>query len=395
MGGLRRAVAVGLAVVLLTAGCRPTAPRASVSAAPARPQWRSAQLPAPPGPPGRLMLRDLTVCAGRWFLVGAVATADGGTRPAAWTSVDAGSWTALPVAGTSFYGRLSVLYAAACRDGRLVALGAKSGGVHGNPRVVGWRLDGFRLVEVPAPFELFGGPEAVDVSRLAGGPAGWLIVGSRTTGAAAWVSADAARFDLLAGAPGLASDDGGRTWAFDAVADGPGWLAVGCLYRPGRIDPDPLAWRSADGRVWRRVAVPTGGGWGQLERVVRSGGAVVAVGRRDDGFGAWRDGGDGWVAAGRFGVVGGAGVSSVRALAAVGGSLLAATSDGSAHTLWTSADEGRTWRSVAGPGVPMPAGGDRGIALAGAGDRVVLAVDDGGRSGLWVTASGALADRPG
>ncbi|GAA2706427.1 hypothetical protein ACFY2R_21680 [Micromonospora olivasterospora] len=128
-------VLVGCAVLL--AGCR-SAEGPAPAPEPVRPEWRAVDLPAPPGGPGRLVLRDAVACGGRWFAVGAVADASGGTRPAAWSSGDGISWSALPVRGETFYGRQHVLYAAACRDGRVAALGAQVGGVHGNPRTGTW-----------------------------------------------------------------------------------------------------------------------------------------------------------------------------------------------------------------------------------------------------------------
>ena len=77
-------------------------------------------------------------------------------------------------------------------------IGSRSGGAHGNPRVTSWyqRADG-ALVDMQAPFELYGGPEAVSVRRVVAGPSGWLIAGNRLSGAAVWVSADATDFRIV------------------------------------------------------------------------------------------------------------------------------------------------------------------------------------------------------
>ncbi|GAB3940705.1 hypothetical protein GCM10027614_24810 [Micromonospora vulcania] len=196
---VRRVVAVFGILALLLGGCdgsgTPTDARSTGAGSTApeppalRPQWQSLTLPAPPGGAGRLLLRDATACAGRWFLTGGVADASGGTRPAAWTSVDGTTWTVVPVLADSFYGRQNVLSSVACREGKAAVIGAKVGGAHGYPRVSTWRqrADG-ALVEVQASFETYGGPKAVNVSELAAGPSGWLIVGNRTAGAASWVS---------------------------------------------------------------------------------------------------------------------------------------------------------------------------------------------------------------
>ena len=369
--------------VLLAGGCQGRA--AEEPAKPVHPQWQRLTLPAPPGEPGRLMLRDITACAGRWYVVGAVATAQGATRPAAWTSTDAQSWSSLAFVPESYYGRQNVLYSAACRDGRLAVIGAKSGGAHGSPRVSTWqqRADG-SLVEVAARFELYGGPAAVNVGRMAGGPAGWLIAGNRSSGAAAWVSPDSAAFEIVEAAPELATDGRGVTWAFDAIATPGEWLMVGGVLPAGRIDRDPIAWTSPDGRVWRRLPAPATSEYEELQRVALIGGTAVAVGLRGRAFGAWRRGDGGWEAVGGFGAAGTSGVPAVTGLTVAGDQLLAATSDGTAHALWSSPDGGRSWRSMVAP-VAMPAGADRDVNLLALADRVLLLVDDGLGGAVWWT----------
>ncbi|HEY0701051.1 MAG TPA: hypothetical protein VGD43_24970, partial [Micromonospora sp.] len=319
-----------------------------------------------------------------WFLVGAVAGADGATRPVAWTSADGAGWTPLVPTPRSPYGVENVLYAAGCRDGRLAAVGAKSGGVHGNPRVSSWRQTADRsLVEVPAEFELFGGPRAVNVGRVAGGPAGWLIAGNRVAGAAVWTSPDAGGFRLLEGTPGLATDATGRTWAYDVTAPSSGgWLVVGSLTRTGRTDSDPVTWTSTDGATWRRDVLADTPESEDLQRVARLDGRTAALGLRGDGFGVWIGGPDGWQRAGGFRPASVTGALSVSSLTAAPGWLVAAVAAGAEHSLWASADQGRSWRPVAAP-VDTPAGGDRAVAVAAAGARLLLLVDDGRSSQLF------------
>ncbi|MEV4657513.1 hypothetical protein [Micromonospora sp. NPDC049301] len=391
---VRRVFAVFALLALLVSGCDgPAGPSGgagpSADASPAlRPGWQPLTLPAPPGGAGRLLLRDAAACAGRWFLVGGVADTAGGTRPAAWTSVDGATWTVVPVRADSFYGRQNVLLSVACRDGKAAVIGAKVGGAHGYPRVSTWRqgADG-ALVEVQASFETYGGPTAVNVSRLVAGAPGWLIVGNRSAGAASWVSSPAAaEFALVEGAPELASDGAGVTWAFDAVAAPPGWLAVGGLLPAGRIDRDPAVWSSPDGRSWRRTVLPGGPEYEELQRVALVGPVPVAVGLRGATFGAWRQEAAGWVAGGAFGRRAGAGVPGVSSLVAAGDRLVAAVTDGVRHSVWVSADRGGSWREVAMP-LDVPSGADRDVALVAVGDRWWLAADDGSRPGLWWAAA--------
>lgn len=393
---VRRLAAALVVPVLLGAGCsagggpRPDPSPADPSPTPAasRPEWRPVPLPPPPGSPGRPAPRAAVACGDRWYVVGAVAGADGETRPAAWTSTDTRAWQSLRLTPKTYYGERNVLHTAACRGGRLVAVGGKNGGAHGNPRVSSWRelADG-SLLEVTAPFELYGGPQAVNVGRLASGPSGLLIVGNRMTGAAVWTSSDATRFDIHEGVPELASDARGETWAADAVATPGGWLVVGGLVGAGRTDRDPLVWTSPDGRSWRRVGVPATTEYDELQRVTLSGDTPVAVGPYGRAFGAWRAAAGGWVAAGRFGVPAATGVPLVRSLAPVdGGAVVAAVSDGTRHGLWTSVDQGDGWRPVVAP-AEMPAGADRDVAVAGGPGGLLLVIDDGRAGRLWFAAA--------
>ncbi|MGS2615205.1 hypothetical protein ACVCAH_11865 [Micromonospora sp. LZ34] len=385
----RRLVAVLGVLAVLLAGCERSTAHDGDNLQPVSPAWQPLTLPAPPGAPGRLLLRDAVTCAGRWYVVGGVADAAGATRPAAWTSGDGSSWRTLPIVADSFYGKQNVLYSVGCRDGVAAVVGAKVGGAHGYPRVSTWRQRGDgALIEVAASFETYGGPKAVNVSRLTGGPAGWLIVGNRSSGAAAWVSPDAADFAIIEGAPELASDARGVSWAFDAVAGRQGWLAVGGVLPKGRIDRDPAVWTSPDGRSWQRTTLPGSADYEELQRVVLAGDTAVAVGLRGRSFGAWwQEPGGGWVAAGGFGQLGPGGVPSVSALVASGGRLLAAVSDGARHSVWTSSDRGGSWHEVV-PATQLPAGADRDVSLVAAGDRWWLAADDGTRGALWWAVAG-------
>ncbi|MBX7264616.1 hypothetical protein KIF24_00100 [Micromonospora sp. Llam7] len=385
-GGRRLLLAAcGLLAVLLV-GC-PAPARRDADPGPLRMDWQQVRLPSPDGA-GRILLRDLAACEGRWYAAGAVAEDSGDTRPAVWSSRDGAVWTPVPVVADSYYGRRSVLFSIACRDGAVAAVGGKVGGAHGNPRVSTWwqRGDG-TLVEVAASFELYGGPRAVNVSRLAAGPAGWLIVGNRSSGAAAWVSPDAAEFTLVEGAPELSTDEQGVTWAFDALGGPAGWLAVGGVLLPGRIDRDPVVWTSADGRDWRRTVLPGTGEHEELQRVVLVDGTPVGVGLRGRAFGAWRLADAGWVTGGGFGRVG-AGVPSVGAVTASAGRVMAVVSDGERYGGWLSTDGGDGWRPVELPAA-APVGAGRAVSLAAVGQRWWLAVDDGTGTSLWIGHSAA------
>ncbi len=330
------------------------------------------------------VLRDAVRCGKRWWVVGALQAAGGDPRPAAWDSADGRTWhsvTIVPHPG-SFYGPRNVLYSVACANGRVAAIGAQSGGAHGNPRTSTWyqRPDG-ALAEVPAPFELYGGDEAVDVGRIAGGPGGFLIAGNRTSGPAAWLSRDGTRFVRYeVGEKGALARDG-------AVLDGR-YVLIGAAAPASGQGAGGAVWESADGRRWARSSVEAV----ELQRLTTFRGDLIAVGQRGDAFAAWQRVGGKWPAlgggesrgsewsgsessggrtqTGGEGSAGGFGRATptgVRSLTVAAGSLVA-----SADRVWSSSDGG-SWAELAVPAGPIAvAGSDDALLLIGA-DRAWLA----------------------
>ncbi|MEV4121007.1 hypothetical protein [Micromonospora sp. NPDC049645] len=392
---VRRAIAVFGVVVTLLAGCR--AAENERLPQPVRPRWEMAVLPVPPGSPGRLIVRDVTACAGRWYAVGAVGAPDGGTRPAAWRSADGREWTPLLSRPSSYYGERAILYAVGCHEGRIAVIGARAGGAHGNPRVRTWRQDADGgLREVSAEFELYGGPEAVSASRIAGGAGGWLIAGARTGGAAVWRSPDASGFELVDRAAQLASEAGLTTLATDAVAVPEGWLVGGGGRPAGRADRDPFVWFSASGVTWTRLALPATGEDEIVQRLVRVGSSVYAVGVRGSGFQAWvREstgavpGAGTWRALGSFGATGAGAVAGVESAAGGGGAVLAMTVAADGHRLWRSDTGGSSWLPVVLP-ADVSAGGDTSAAATMWDGRMVVTVDDGVAAKVWFAPLGPV-----
>ena len=220
-----RHLAAAVAVVLLATACTDSEPETKPTLEPLEVAWQEATLPRPPGAAGRIAVRDATSCAGTWYVVGGVFPADpsADTRPAAWSSQDGKTWTSLRLDPQGYWAQRAVFSSVACGAGEIAMVGAQSGGAHGNPRVTTWyRRDDGVFTDVVAAFELYGGPRAVTVGRIAGGPEGWLIVGARTSGAAVWLSEDATDFRLVDDDPALSSDDSIDTLARDEVYDGHG-----------------------------------------------------------------------------------------------------------------------------------------------------------------------------
>ena len=387
-----RAVTCLLALLggLVAAGCDDDPPRRR--AEPERWAWREVTLPAPANAGEHLVIRDVTVCDGTWYVVGAMATSSGDTRPAAWRSADGASWQTITMTPLTFWGKQHVMYSAACRGALLAAMGAKRGGAHANPRTSSWHTDaGGGMTEMIDAYTLFGGPDALNVSKLVAGPDGWMIAGNRLTGAAAWTSPDGSNFTLRSNLPQLKSDPEWNTYALDTVADGRGWTLVGGASRPGRIDRDPAAWSTTDGASWQRAIVPGSAAYEEFQRAVRTDAGLVAAGLRGDVFGAWQRRDDGWHEAGQFGTVQAKQTSGPIRVGAVGSlaagpaaNVAAAVSDGVAFTLWRSPDGGGTWVQVVLPPASFPAGPDQAMAIAWAGGRWMLAADDGKAGRVWV-----------
>jgi hypothetical protein len=342
-------------------------------------------LPAPPGHAGRIAVRDAATCDGTWYVVGAVIGPDGASRPAAWRSDDARSWTSIPIEATDYYAQQAILYSVACGDGGIAAVGAKSGGAHGNPRTSSWylRSDG-TLTAVVAPFVLFGGSTAVSVGPIAAGPHGWIIAGTRTSGAAVWTSRDATAFRLRDDDPALSSDSLYRTTALDAIPDENGWTVVGRAEKAGRVDPLPLGWTSVDGVRWVRQEVPAGTvGYADLERVADVEGRLLAVGIRGQRFGTWKRENGRWKIGDAFGSLApdSTGARFVSGLATGSGHTVVAVSDGARFGLW--ADAANAWSNVVTPTRPK-ATGDAQLTVAADDDTVLLLSDDGTSGRVWV-----------
>jgi hypothetical protein len=340
--------------------------------------WADTGLPVPDGE--RAVVRAATWCAGRWVVVGATATADDRTRPAVWTSTDARHWQTTPLhPGHDFYTAREILGSVACSRGRLGVLGAKSGGAHGMPRTATWHeLPDGSLAAVRAPLQLFGGSESVAVATVAGGPAGYLIAGTRTTGAAVWRSADGATFRLYDGAPGLSSTSRLRTQATSALPYRDGWLVAGeATEADGRLRG--VTWTGDRGGPWERLELPGGTTVTTAERLVAASGGPDAAGLLDDGFGLWELRNGSWSLAERFGSSDpdGSAASYVSGLADADGRLAATYSDGGGFRLWVGED------------VPMPTevtvDGGRTATIAAHGRHLLLLTDDERSGRAWLT----------
>ncbi len=364
--------------------------------------WRAA--PAATLGPGLVRVVDAAPGPDGLMAVGSVTT-DGNRTPAVWRTADGTTWTRLETAPKSPYGFLSELTTTAvAADGRAAAIGQASGGTHGNPRIGSWYLDGATLREVVADVELYGGPRQGSVNEMAAGPAGFVVVGTRTdrndrTGAAAWTSPDAHEAFVIADAdPALESAPGETVRAFAVAGSAAGYLAAGDRFvsGTGRLDSDAVLWTSADGRTWRRLDDPSLGG-------PASETPQVAV--------AWRRG---WAVAGTETANGRTGVvvwsspdgrvwhrtrvaplgtdpdplSAVTSLAVVGDGLVVGARLGSRLAVATATDATH-WKALRLP-AGLPSGSHSVVVTAPAGDRLVLAATGDDGTHLWSGQTGFM-----
>ena len=350
--------------------------------------WQESSLPTPAG--SRAVVRDAAYCDGQWYVVGATATSRVRTRPAVWSSTDAVHWRAVRLdPGEDYYAARAILGSVGCSRGRVAVLGAKSGGVHGMPRTATWRQrpDG-SLVAVRASYELYGGVKAVRVNRLVGGPRGWLIAGTRTSGAAVWRSRDAHSFRIEEGAPGLADSGPSSTQGFDAAWHDGAWWVVGTSVDAAGSET-ATSWTPAPARGWTRHPLPGSGAIATAERAVELPEGLVAVGLDDQAFAAWTLAGGAWSPPVTFGGrdLDGSAAAYVVGLASVGEEVAATYSDGARFRLAVGR-AGAPWPDVAPP-ASVPVTGDGQLTVAGGDGQFLLVADDGDGGRVWV------ADAPG
>ena len=398
--GLRRrppwAVAVLGAVVAMTA-CS----SGSAGSAPRPVSWQPAAVGALG--PGLVRIVDAAPGPAGLLAVGSVTT-DAERVPAAWSTTDGTTWGKLDTEPKSPYGFESELTAVAVgADGKAAAIGQAVGGAHGNPRIGSWYLDGTTLREVVADVELYGGPRQGSVDEMAAGPAGFVVVGTRTdrndrTGATAWTSPDAHEpFAIHDADPALESASSETVRAFGVAASPTGYLAAGDRFvsGQGRLDSDAIFWTSTDGSTWTRVddktldgpasdtpqlAVAWRGGWAVAGSSTTNGRTSVVVWTSADGR-SWRR-----TTVTALGTDADP-LSAATCLNVVDGGLVIGARLGTRLAVATSAD-GRSWRPLTLP-PSMPSGEHALVVAAPAGPDLVLAATTDGGTVLWSTPTSA------
>ena len=316
------------------------------------------RLPVPDGPPGgsRCATRSTAATAGGPS-AGSCSPSPPRTqdsRPAAWRSADGTTWEALPVTATTYWGRRAVLSGVACSGDAVVAIGARSGGAHGNPRVTTFFEKDGGLDDQRAPFNLYGGATATNVGPDHRRPPGLADHRQPDQRAGRVALHRRARLHHRGGRAGPRRRGGphlpGAGRRLGRRGSGWSWAAA--------TPPAPSTASRSSGprptrRTWERHEVP------RQRRLRRPRARVVAT---DDGpgrAGAARGPAsargcatdDGWEMASDFGSIpeSARAAPSSRPWSPADRGLWATTSDGAAYALWHS-DDGDEWA-----GSPLPA----------------------------------------
>jgi hypothetical protein len=340
-----------------------------------------------PRVPGATALSWVT-SAGQEVLVSGQRGVGVAAPPGLWLSEGTSRWHPVDLAPVTYYGRRAVLFRVASDGRRVVALGRRIGGAHGNPRVTTWTgtLRGVR--ETEQPFELFGGPDAIAVTDLALTAAGGVVLGSWAhhgdpAGVTVWRQ-DGDTWQRFDRTPGLASevtDVGSELTTPAAITSRAGEpLIVGWTVRlsGGQIGLRSSLWVPA-GSAWREVALPAGGDDAQARAVACGVGACVVVGAESGRLAVWLVRGEDAerVAVPPLDVAERDPVTVTAGRTAV---WLAVGEGSTSHLVRLRLDDGGRVRDV----VPVTAPPGRVLSMAAAGDVVVAVVESSdGVTRLW------------
>ncbi len=332
-----------------------------------------------------------------WWVGGLYTTADGLPHPGLWRSTDGQRWERITAAPVTGYGEVSDLYSIAASPEGIVAIGMATGGAHGNPRTVSWKVGADDLLhEVRADFELYNGPRQIGVRTIARAGDRWVILGSRVNrngllGATSWTSITGDDFDIHDDDRSLSGEPGKQRQGLDVARVGSELIAVGeqLTTRPGFIDTDAIAWSSVDGEVWtpwtgaRTQGLRLGGGGDQrAQRIAVRGERLLIAGtqtvRDTTSFVAWIRIANRWrkMLIPALGTSVDPGSNVTAALVADDGFYVAARS-GDRLRLAYSAD-GRRWTSILLAGSPRGTRSRVGLASNGASIIVVARSETGG-----------------
>lgn len=318
---------------------------------------------------------------------------DGSVAPGFWASPDGRRWEWRSGADALRpNGRVDAL---AAHGDALVAVGVADGR-SGEGRVAAvWRSDDggttWERIEEPNPaFWVRGATQMFAVTAFAHGLVAVGLSFEATIDAQAWHSADG-RTWRRAVEPAAWSGPGDQYFNAVCALPGGGVVAVGGVDHRG--EQDAWAWVSQDGVTWERAAGPGAallGGTGlQYAPSCASTPSQVLVAGRGPGRGGpdgrlWRTtDGHSWALVGAEGPFPSPESDTLVEVAAAGGRIVVTGTEGDDLTVFTSADDGTTWRRWRAGSFEGLGSQFAGRALV-AGDEVVLVGSDGASTAVWI-----------
>lgn len=210
-----------------------------------------------------------------------------------------GAIAEIPVRGVSGYGREALWYSIATDGQRILAIGGKRGGAHGNVRWSVWTGDETGLTEQAQVFSTFGGLGAGDLIDAVLSPSTAALVGtwassSAGADAAVWTaSGDVWTRQPSAGTP-LESTRESLKFPMAATALADGALVAGWQLADGGTQL-PVVWRSTAGVAdWTMSPLPDAGDAGTAVSVRCWEETCGIAGRVDGTLAVWRLAGDMW-----------------------------------------------------------------------------------------------------
>ncbi len=209
-----------------------------------------------------------------------------------------GSLAEIAVRPAGMYGQQALWYSIAADGRRIVALGGRTGGAHGNVRWSVWTGSDAGLTERLQPFSTFGGYGAGDLVDAVLPPGGPALVGSwqnPSVGLDIMVWQPDGEYWVRRPSAGTALENKRESLKFPLAAAGlgEGILIAGWELSTGR--QRPAVWRSSSGASdWTMTRLPDAGRAGVALAVRCTGSACTATGWVDGELAMWHLRGDSW-----------------------------------------------------------------------------------------------------
>jgi hypothetical protein len=285
-GGMRRRpVGFLLTFALVLAGCAPDGP-AGENAVP----FTEVELPAEVKPIVLTPVGDL-------LLTGVRRDGVPGLLSLGPDGVLTNSFEEIPV-HPNLYGQRAYWYSLVTDDRRVMGIGGKTGGAHGNVRWSVWEGSTAELVEKPQPITTFGGYGGGALVDMVLTPSGPAIVGtwqSATVGLDIMVWRPDGKYWARQPVAGTALENQRDSLKFPlaATALGEGALIVGWELSDGR--QRPAVWRAKSGVTdWTMTRLPDAGRSGALVSVRCAAASCTAAGWVDGKLAMWTLTGEQW-----------------------------------------------------------------------------------------------------